>query len=169
MTNPEPYQEFIDYIQPINNDIAGALRKILCPDEKKTRDSLHYRYVIVPLLLDILEHYFPVDGVIDANSLFYKILDNTDEANDGVLDADIAEHFISLLTGFFVLGTNNECLNSDDILDLIESSFPALADCLALDVDGPRKPVPDNLNFERFTFNLKFLTVSYMVSFFKPN
>lgn len=160
MNNANYYQEFIDFVQPVNNDIDGALRKILFPDDIKTRQSLHYRYVIVPLLLDLLEHFFPVDGVIDANSLFYKILDNIDISCSGILDDDIAEQFTGLLIGFVVLATNDEFLSADSILELIETRFPALSDCLALDVDGPRKPVPDYLNFQRFTFNLKFLTVS---------
>ena len=160
MAEGGPYQKFVDFLSPADNNLTDAIQQILFPDKTKELNTTHYRYVVVPLVLDLLEQFYQVDGVIDANTLFYKILDNYDLTSNGQLDEDIAKHFTGLINGFLNLATDDAFINSNSIVELIEDCFPALSDCLNLDSDGARKPTPGHINFERFLFNLKHLTVS---------
>ena len=60
----------------------------------------------MPTIVGYSGTFFPVNGVIDANSLFFTLLDNSDKTNFGILDEVVAKHLSGFLEGFITLATN---------------------------------------------------------------
>ena len=163
MANKNHFKYLVDFLSPDENTLGAALHHKLFKREESKRDAIHYRYRIVPLLMDFLEHFFQEDAVIDANSMCFSILDDSDKTN-GILNEEDANHISTLLEDFVTLSTDNNFLTEEKILETIEISFPELSDCLSMHPDGPRKPVPGKINSERFLYNLKCLTVSFTLN-----
>ena len=98
MENISHYDLFMSFLNPKNGDIRSALFDLFFPGKQNTRSVSSYRYKVIPLLLDLLEHYYQVDAVIEANQFFFKLCDNFEYFSGQTMDSTLCYNFIKYLS-----------------------------------------------------------------------
>ena len=160
MADEENYQELMDFLNPQDGDIRGAIFDLFFPEKKNTRNPVLYKYKIIPLIMDILEQLYDTPAVIEANVYLFNLLESLNAIEDTTLDADLSVKYLRYLSGLIELCQGNVPLSVAGVETLTERTFPALDDVFMNDRDGPRRPTPKKLNYKRLVANFKSLTVS---------
>ena len=158
--NQEAYQQLLAWLEvgPENlRLIREALFDRLFPSHTGTRDVLRFRYIVVPLTLDIMDAFYPASCVIEANQFFFNSLDQCEKQDDGLVPLELSRSFVRYLAGLMVLGPDQ--ISSAVIADLTNQCFPQLTELFASD-DEIRRPQSGFVPYARFAFNLKSLLVS---------
>ena len=160
MADDENYQELMDFLNPQDGDIRGAIFDLFFPEKKNTRNPVHYKYKIIPLIMDILEQLYDTPAVIEANVYLFNLLESLNAIEDSTLDADLSVKYLKYLSGLIELCQGNVPLTVAGVETITERIFPALDDVFMNDRDGSRRPNPKRLNYKRLVANFKTLSVS---------
>ena len=157
--NQDAYQQLLAWLDvgPDNlRLIREALFDRLFPNHSGTRDAWRFRYVLVPLILDIMDSYYPSSCVIEANQYFFDLLDQSEGQGEAHISLDLSRNFVRYLAGLVVLGPLE--IAGAVVADLTNQCFPHLTELFSADGDI-RAPQSGFIPYARFTFNLKSLLV----------
>ena len=158
------YQEFIEYLSPDGNDrlaIRNAFFDKFWPDNVGTRNITKFKYVVVPVLLDLMEMFYDTSAVIDANVFFFKKLADTDIVSGSITDAPLLYALVKYIADIVKLGLGDVEVDGDDVTELTERHFPDLSALLLGDESGSRHASSEFIDFGRLLFNLKSLLVIF--------
>ena len=163
--HPTPaYQAFIEYLAPDGNDrlaIRKAFFDKFFPDNLGTRNITKFKYVVVPVLLDLMEQFFSTSAVIDSNVFFFKKLENTTTLSGSIMDDPLLYALIKYAADIVKLGLGDVEVDGVDVTNLTEHHFPELGTILLDDESGARHASDDFIDFERLHFNMKSLLVIF--------
>ena len=160
-SNIESYQQLLAWLGVGPDDlrlIRQTLFDRIFPGGLETRSVIKFRYVVVPLILDIMDSFFPATCCIEANAYFFDLLNQVESRGEAHIDLDLAANFMRYLAGLVVLGPNR--IAADVVSDVTNQCFPGLTVIFAADGES-RGPSAGYVPFERFLFNLTSLLVSH--------
>ena len=158
--NQDAYHQLLEWLDvgPENlRLVREALFDRLFPNHSGTRDIWRFRYIVVPLILDIMDSFYPSTCVIEANQFFFDFLDRFEDQGGLHISLELSRNLVRYLAGLVVLGPRE--ISADVITDLTTQCFPRLIELFTVDGDV-RVPQSSFVPYARFTFNLKSLLVS---------
>ena len=158
--NIDSYKQLLAWLEVGPEDlrlIRQTLFDRIFPGGLETRSVVKFRYTVIPLILDIMDNFFPATCCIEANSYFFDLLDQVESRGEAHIDLELARNFMRYLAGLVVLGPKR--IPADVVLDVTNQCFPDLVAIFTAD-DEPRGPSAGYVPYERFLFNLKSLLVS---------
>ena len=138
--NVESYQQLLAWLEVGPDDlrlIREAIFNRIFPGGVETRSVVKFRYVVIPLVLDIMDSFFPATCCIEANTYFFDLLDQAESKGEIHISLELARNFMRYLAGLVVLGPNR--ISPAVITDVTSQCFPALITIFNAD-DEPRGP-----------------------------
>ena len=115
-----------------------------------------------PLLLDLLLPFFDDAGIIAVNTYLFSLLDGLNrDVDDGDLPVGDAVSVLRFFVRLVELGVDDVVIQGQDILRLIQASFPSLHASLTHEDFGVDPPVNSRFNYSRFCTNFRKLMVSF--------